>query len=203
MADAQPPVVEFFWDPGSPYTYLASTRIQAVTRDTGALLRWRPFLLGGVFQATGNSSPVSLPAKARYLREDLAAWADYYGVPLNWPEVFPGNSMLALRAAVALEEDQLDAAFARAVMQVHWDKALDIASEAVITNLVGQLGADAPAVMKRVQSEPVKRRLRAYTEEAIERGAFGAPTFFVGEKMFWGNDRIPLLHAHLKQIRPA
>lgn len=194
-----PSSLEFFWDPASPYTYLAATRIETLAEEAGIALNWRPFLLGGVFKATGNRAPAEVAAKGRYLFEDLQRWASLYGVPLRFPESFPANSIQALRAALVAEESGQGPDFARAVMAAHWGEGRDINDPAVLAEVAEGAGLTADAVAQQMQSQEIKDRLRANTDEAVARGAFGAPTFFVGDVMFWGNDRLPLLKAYLQE----
>lgn len=188
--------IEFFWDPASPYTYLAATQIEALAARSGLALQWRPFLIGAVFQATGNRMPAAVPAKGKYLRSDVTLWARHYEVPLVWPETFPINSLLPQRVACALPEADL-ATWAQASMSAYWAEGRDIGTPEVVADVLKACGFDADAVMQSAQSQPVKDALRRTNEEAVERGVFGAPTFFVGERMFWGNDRLPLLDAWL------
>lgn len=191
------PCIEFFWDPASPYTYLASTRIAALAEQAGCALQWRPFLLGAVFQATGNKPPRDVPAKGKYLFGDIQAWARYYGVPMTFPASFPVRSIAALRLALAAEEQGRGPDMARALMDAHWGQGADIGDPAVLAKLAQDLGLDPVALHARTQEQDLKDRLRSNTDEAIARGAFGAPTLFVGDTMFWGNDRLPLLQDHL------
>lgn len=190
--------IEFFWDAASPYTYLAATQIEDVAADCGAAIDWRPFLLGAVFQATGNQAPANIPAKGKYLFQDLGDWARYYGVPLTFPESFPVNSIQAVRAGLVAADQGVGADFAKAVMTAHWGEGRDISDAGVLAEVADSVGLDADDVAARIQEQTIKDRLKANTEEAVERGAFGAPTFFVGDTMFWGNDRLALLRAHIK-----
>jgi 2-hydroxychromene-2-carboxylate isomerase len=189
--------IEFFWDAASPYTYLASTQIEAVAARAGASLVWKPFLLGKVFEATGNKMPAAIPAKGKHLFLDVRRWAEHYGVPVGFPKVFPVNSVLALRAGIAAGRHGQGAAFAKAVMKAYWVDGTDIGQAGVIGAVAAALGLDGAALVAQAQEQPVKDELRANTEEAVKRGAFGAPTFFVGEQMFWGNDRLVLLEQFL------
>lgn len=196
------PVVEFFWDPASPYTYLAATQLEGLTRRTGAVLRWRPFLLGKAFEATGNRAPATIPAKGKYLSRDVRLWARYYNVPLFFPRVFPVNSLGALRIACALPDAEL-ARWGLAVMTAYWTRDADISQPEVLREIAQTAGFDADVLLAAAQTPEVKDRLRANTEEAVARGVFGAPTFFVGDQMFWGNDRLVLLEAFLTgQVQP-
>jgi 2-hydroxychromene-2-carboxylate isomerase len=189
--------VEFFWDAASPYTYLAATQIEALAARAGAVLSWHPFLLGKVFEATGNRAPVTVPAKGKHLFRDLQRWAEHYGVVVNMPKVFPVNSVLALRCAIAAASPDQGAPFAMALMRAYWVDGVDISQPASVGAVADSIGLDGPALLQRAQEQAVKDQLRANTEEAVRRGAFGAPTFFVGDNMFWGNDRLVLLEQFL------
>lgn len=190
--------VEFFWDPASPFTYLAATQIEALARDCGAELRWKPFLLGKVFEATGNRPPISVPAKGKHLFQDLNRWARLYDVPLQFPKSFPVNSVQPERAAIAADNAGQGAAFAKALMSAHWAEGRDISLPEELKAIAVSVGLDGDAIINATQDPAVKETLKVNTEDAIKRGVFGAPTFFVGTEMFWGNDRLQLLGAHLK-----
>ena len=188
--------IEFFWDPASPYTYLAATQIDAQAQRCGAQVNWRPFLIGKAFEATGNKPPVTVPAKGKYMSRDLRMWAKHYGVPFWFPRVFPVNSVAALRIACALPPEQAGA-WALAVMSLYWTKDADISQPDTLKAVAASLGLDGEALLAATQDQAIKDRLRANTDEAIQRGVFGAPSFFVGEQMFWGNDRLVLLEEFL------
>ena len=190
--------IEFFWDPASPFTYLASTQIEKIAADCNAALAWKPFVLGKAFEATGNRPPISVPAKGQHLFKDLRRWAMYYGIPLQFPKSFPVNSIAPERAAIAADRAGKGAEFAKAVMAAHWGEGRDISQPDELKAVAAAVGLDGDAILAATQDSAVKETLKNNTEEAIKRGAFGAPTFFVGEEMFWGNDRLELLRAHLK-----
>ena len=189
--------IEFFWDAASPYTYLASTQIEGLAARTGVSLEWRPFLLGKVFEATGNKAPATNPSKGKHLFTDVMRWARHYGVPMTMPKVFPVNSVLGLRAGIAAGAQGKAAEFAMGLMRANWGEGQDVSQPAVVGGVARAVGLDATALLAAVQEQPVKDQLRANTEEAVKRGAFGAPSFFVGEQMFWGNDRLVLLEQFL------
>lgn len=189
--------LEFFWDAVSPYTYLAATQMAKLHEDTGATIVWRPFFLGGVFKSSGNQPPIQLPAKARYLPQDLKAWAEYYEVPFTFPANFPANTLLVMRMACLLEDMHQQEAFALALFNAHWGRGENIADEEVVRGLANEVGLDGSALMMSAQTSEAKERLKQNTEEAVERGAFGAPTFFIGKEMFWGNDRLSLIKHRL------
>ena len=189
--------LEFFYDFVSPYSYLASTRVEEVARRTGATLRWRPFLLGGVFKATGNRSPIETVAKGRHMWTDLERWSRRLGVPLRRPQTFPVSSLLALRAALAADKKGALVPYTHAVFRAYWAEGRDVASPAVLTAIVNEAGLDGAALVALAPEH--KAALAANTEEAVARGAFGAPTFFVGDEMFIGNDRLDFVEEALRR----
>lgn len=195
------PVLEFFWDPASPYTYFASTRIEALAGQCNVQLHWRPFLIGAAFKATGNAPPaIAVPAKGRYMMQDLKLCAAHLGIPVTLPTSFPLNSLLPQRMATAVQlqaPEQLPA-FAKALMAAHWGEGRDIAQPQALLALAATLGLDGAALLQAASTQPVKDALRECCESAIARGAFGAPTFFAGKQMFWGHDRMEVMAAYLQ-----
>lgn len=185
--------IEFFWEPGSPYTYLAATQVERIAVESGARVVWKPFLLGKVFEARGTKLPASIPAKAAYMFKDLARWTQLYGVPLTMPKVFPVHSLLASRAAIAASQLGHEAAAAKAILGAYWGEGHDISQPEVLTAAFTKAGLDAAAILARAQEQSVKDQLKENTEEALQRGVFGAPTMFVGDAMFWGNDRLEMM----------
>lgn len=202
MSDA---AVEFFFDVGSPYSYLASTQIEGLRARTGACVRFRPFLLGAVFKASGNDTPARVPAKARWMLSDLARFAADYGVPFRMNSRFPPNTLAAQRALVAAErlfgEDAMER-LAMALFRAMWVEDRDLASGDELAFAINAARLDARRIAEAIGTDEVKAALREATDEALARGAFGAPTFFVGDTMFWGNDRLPLLEAMLRAKHP-
>jgi len=193
------PVISFYWDPASPYTWLAATQIEALAARCEATVSWQPFVLGKVFEATGNRAPATVAAKAKHLFKDLQRWAALYGEPLNFPKVFPVNSIAALRMACAANEIGEGGRFALAVMRAYWVDGVDIGKPEALVAAMTAAGFDGAALLDASQQQPIKDQLRANTDEAIKRGAFGAPSFFVGHEMFWGNDRLVLLERFLAE----
>ncbi len=198
------PRLEFFFDCSSPWTYLAFHRVEGLAAEAGAELVWRPILVGGVFNAVNGSvyeqraNPV--PAKIRYHAKDLQDWARLDGLRIGWPDVFPVNSVKAMRACLVTEEQGLLPAWARAVFEAYWGQGLDIAQDEVLTKLAANLGLDGAELLARAAEPAVKERLRANTQELIDRGGFGSPTLFVdGDDMYFGNDRLPLVREALRR----
>ncbi len=185
--------VEFYFDFGSPAAYLAWTQLPALCANAGAELIFKPMLLGGVFQATGNRSPVEVPAKGRYVRQDFERHAARYGVPLHFNPHFPINTLVLMRGATAMQMHDGGARFGdycHAVFRAMWVDEKDMNDPAVVGQVLQTAGFDAAEFLARVGQQSVKDRLKAVTEEAVARGVFGAPTMFVGTEMFWGQDRL-------------
>jgi 2-hydroxychromene-2-carboxylate isomerase len=188
---------EFFYDFTSPYSYLASTRVPDLCRRTGAEARWRPFLLGGVFKAVGTSAPIESPAKAKHMMADLERWSRRLGVTLRWPATFPVPSILALRCALAAAAQGKVVPFSQAAFRAVWVDGRDLALPETVAALGDEVGLDGKAL---VASAPdFKAALVRETQEAVERGAFGAPVFFVGDEMFLGNDRLDFVEEALRR----
>ncbi|WP_028080463.1 2-hydroxychromene-2-carboxylate isomerase [Solimonas soli] len=188
--------IEFYFDAVSPYTYLAATQIDALAARHGAAVVWIPILLGKILEASGNRPPISVPAKARYMHQDLQQWAECYGVPLRFPTHFPVSTLSAQRIACALPDADVGR-WARATLHAYWAEDADLSQPQTLRAIAAGLGCDGEALLARAQEPAVKERLKHNTDEALRRGMFGAPTFFVGETMFWGNDRLPLLERAL------
>jgi 2-hydroxychromene-2-carboxylate isomerase len=190
--------LEFFYDFVSPYSYLASTRVEAVAARTGATLRWRPFLLGAVFKATGNRAPLETPAKERHMWIDLGRWARRLGVPLVHPPVFPAAPILALRSALAAEALGKLVPFTHALYRAYWGEGRDLSRPEVISTAAAVAGLDGAALLAAAPG--FKDALARQTQEAIDRGAFGAPALFVGDELFVGNDRLELVEEALRAV---
>lgn len=193
------PAFEFFYDFTSPYSYLASTRVEALAQRTGATLRWRPFLLGGVLKATGNRAPIEVPAKGKHMLVDLERWARRLGVPFRFPAVFPVPSILALRAALAADKEGLLVPFTHAVFRAVWVEDRAIGKPEELAPVLTAAGLPGPRLVEAAPGE--KEALARQTQEAIDRGAFGAPTFFVGQELFLGNDRMDFVEEALVAAR--
>ncbi len=185
------PALEFWFEFASTYSYPAAMRIEALARASGVPLQWKPFLLGPIFQAQGlSSSPFSLyPAKGRYMWRDVERVCHAQGLPWRRPSTSPRNGLLAARLACVHADADWLPAFVRRVYQANFVDDLDIADPGVITTILSELGL--PATMIEVATAPAtKQALRAQCERAAVIGLFGAPSFVVGEEIFWGNDRL-------------
>jgi 2-hydroxychromene-2-carboxylate isomerase len=184
--------LDFWCELASPYTYLAAMRIEERARASGVDVRWQPFLLGPIFAAAGwSTSPFEVyPDKGRYLWRDVAREADAIGVAVRRPSQFPRNSVAAARVALLGVERGWGPAFIRAALAANFADDRDIGDAGVIDELLTGLGLDGPAVRAEAESPAHRPALRAATERAVALHIFGAPTFVVGDEMFWGNDRL-------------
>ncbi|MET0151027.1 MAG: 2-hydroxychromene-2-carboxylate isomerase [Candidatus Binatia bacterium] len=197
-----PKTVEFFYDYSSPWTYLAFCRIEDVCRRFAARLDWRPILVGGIFNTVNPSvyesreRPV-LP-KARYMAKDLKDWAEFYALKLRFPpSVFPVNSVKSLRGALVALENGKISEYSKGVFAAYWEHDRDISRDDVLGSIVETVGLDGADYFTKIASAEYKDRVRANTDECIRRGGFGSPTMFIGDSMFFGNDRLVLLEYEL------
>ncbi len=191
------PKLEFFFDYGSPFSYLADTQLKGLAARTGAEIVYRPILLGGVFKETGNTSPIAIEAKRKYMMAELERWARRYGVPPLRNAHFPIHTLRLMRGAIAAQHAGVFPAYHRAIFDAFWARGLNLGDAAVMREVLEQAGLDAARLIAMSEEHAVKDELRRNTEEAVRRGAFGAPTFFVGDEMFWGNDRLDFVEQAL------
>lgn len=184
--------IELWFDFGSNYSYLSVMRIEAEAAARGVSVDWRPFLLGPIFRALGfdNSPFVLQKEKGAYVWKDMERQCRKYGIALTRPSVFPRAALLAMRVALLGAQSEWIAAYCREIMQQNFVHDRDIGSIQVVSEALAKLGLPAQPIIAEAQSDANKLRLREQTETAATKGIFGAPTFFVGDEMFWGNDRL-------------
>ena len=196
-------MLEFFFDCSSPWTYLGFHNIQPLAAELGASIRWRPILVGGVFNSVNpgiyaaREHPV--PAKQAYQQKDLQDWARHCGLVIKYPpNVFPVNSVKAMRGCILLEPQGKLLPFAQAAFEAYWRDDRDISNDAVLTQVCKTAGVEPAAFFAGIARQEIKDQLKANTDELIRRGGFGTPTVFVnGEDMYFGNDRLLLVRAAL------
>ena len=199
-------MIEVFFDCSSPWTYLAFHNLQPMARELGAPIRWRPILVGGVFNTVnptvyaGRAAPV--PQKARYMQKDLQDWARQAGLKIKMPpSVFPVNSVKVMRACLVLEPRGQLVDFARAAFEVYWGDDRDISQDGVVAEVCRRAGVDAQLVMDGIAQPAIKDQLKANTDELIARGGFGSPTIYIGgDDMYFGNDRLELVRAAVLRL---
>jgi 2-hydroxychromene-2-carboxylate isomerase len=191
------PSFDFFYDLASPYSYLASTQIEGIEKRTGATAKPMPITLGGIRKATGNQMPPAQQIK--YMGTDTARWAAKYGVKMQIPKAFPISCIQGLRVCVAAEAQNKARQAMSALFNTYWGQGEDLSDPAVIEASLNAAGLDGKALLARSVEQDVKDTLRRYTELALARGVFGVPTIFVGERSFWGNDRLEFVERELSR----
>ncbi len=200
--------IEFFFDYSSPWTFYAFDRVENFCAKNDAELVWKPFLVGGVFNKVNPSvylrreNPV--PPKDAYYQKDMADWARFQGIKMIKPSIFPLNSVKALRGAfVAIEEGTISA-YSRACFEAYWCHDKDLSQEDVLREIVGGVGMDADNFFAQIGDDRIKRKLFETTDEIIERGGFGSPTFYLDKTdMYFGNDRLELMQAAIDRGKAA
>jgi 2-hydroxychromene-2-carboxylate isomerase len=190
--DSGTSTIDFWFDFASGYSYLAAERIEDAARSAGVPFRWKPFLLGPIFQKQGwTDSPFNLfPAKGRYMWHDIERSCATYGLSFHRPSVFPRNSVLPARVAIVAADQGWCGPFARAVFRANFAEDRDISDPGELVAILDGLGHPGREILGQSESAENKPRLRAQTENAEKQGIFGAPSFVVGGELFWGNDRL-------------
>jgi len=191
--------VEFWFDVGSPAAYLAWHRLPKIAQQTGAAIDYRPMLLGGVFQATSNQSPMMVPAKGKWMQRDLERFAQRDGTAFRHNPHFPINTLTLMRGAVGLQMREPDRMqpYVDAMFRAIWADEKNMNDPQTVGGVLHEAGFDAAALLALTADPEVKDRLKAVTAEAVQRGIFGAPTFFIDGEMYWGQDRLDWVEAAL------
>ena len=196
--------VEFYFDLVSPYSYLSYGRVVQICEVHGAELVLRPMLLGAVHKAVGLQAPIEIKNKGRYQLRDIHRWVEYYGLPMRFPEPFPFRTLKTMRAATVRAEAGDLETFTREAFAVYWEEGgapkgfEEAGEEGPLREVARRIGKDPEEVLEGAATGEAKEALKNATAEAVERGVFGAPTFFVGDEMFWGNDRLHFVEAALE-----
>ncbi len=188
---------DFFYDLGSPYSYLASTQVAGIEERTSARARLLPVTLGGLRKTTGHQMPP--PQQLKYMSEDTARWAKQYGVQMQIPKVFPASTIHALRAVLAADRIGKQRVAMHALFNAYWVEGNDLSDPGVIERALTAGGLDGKALVTAAEDPEIKEALRRNTGLALDRGVFGVPTIFVGERSFWGNDRLHFVERELRQ----
>ena len=198
-------MIEFFFDCSSPWTYLAFHNLQPLAGELGVPINWRPILVGGIFNAVNpsvyESRKTPVAAKQRYYAKDMQDWARRAGIAIKWtPTVFPVNSVKAMRGCILLDGDGKLVPFAAACFALYWGEDRDISQDAVLAEACRRAGVDSQTVLAGIAEPSIKQRLKANTDEAIARGAFGSPTIYVDKSdMYFGNDRLMLVREAIER----
>lgn len=196
---------EFLFDFGSPNAYIAHTQVPGIEARTGARIEYVPVLLGGVFKLTGNVSPMEafqgVPAKLEYFRQDVRAWVEYLGIPYRRNPHFPVNTLALMRGAAAMLDTDRFADYVDTVFRAMWVDGKKMDDPAVIGEVLSAAGFDAGALAARIAEPEVKQRLIDLTQAAVDRGVFGSPAFFAGDRQFFGKDRMNLFEAAIERAK--
>ena len=197
--------LEVYFDCSSPWTYLAFHAVQPLAAELGARIAWKPILVGGVFNAVNQTVYESRanpnPRKQSYMLKDLADWARLYDLRIVFPpKVFPVNSVKCMRGAFAALDDGKLEPYATAAFEAYWGDDRDLSKDDVLADIAERAGLERQHFFAAIETDDCKRRLRTSTDELIARGGFGSPTMFVGDQMFFGNDRLPLVQAALEKV---
>jgi 2-hydroxychromene-2-carboxylate isomerase len=199
--------VECFFDCSSPWTYFAFHNLLLMEKELDITVAWRPILVGGVFNAVNpsvhNSREKPVPLKQAYGKKDQMDWARFLGIRMHYrPSVFPVNSVKAMRGCTWLEAQGKLVSFALATFDAYWGDDKDISQVSVLTEICKKTGVDSTTLLAEIEQPAIKDKLRATTQELIDRGGFGSPTMFVGrDDMYFGNDRMPLIRDALLRRR--
>lgn len=193
--------LEFYFDFGSPTAYLAHKRLGQLASRYPLEVQYKPMLLGGIFKATGNASPITIPAKGMYMMaHDLPRFARRYGVTLNPNPHFPINTLNLMRSAIAAERLGCFSTFVATVYDAIWVHGKDMGDVEVVTQVLNDEGLDTQALSALSADAEVKAELIACTEAAVDRGIFGTPTFFMGDEMYFGQDRLDFVEEALQAL---
>jgi 2-hydroxychromene-2-carboxylate isomerase len=190
------PSFDFFYDLASPYSYLASTQLDGIEKRTATMARLVPVTLGGIRKSVGSQMPPA--AQIKYMAQDTARWATKYGVKMQIPSAFPISTILPLRACVAADMLGKGKQAMRALFDAYWAEGNDISDPQVVQSALDAIGLDGKAMLARAAEQEIKDGLRRNTELALARGVFGVPTIFVGDRSFWGNDRLEFVERELR-----
>lgn len=204
------PELEFFYDCSSPWTYFAFARVIPLMEELKLPIRWRPILVGGVFNAVNKQIYAAREGMfgneqrlAHYFK-DMKNWSEFVGIKVEQPDVFPVNSVKAMRGAFFAQEQEVIAPYSKALFKAYWGDNRDISNEEVLRSIVESVGLDPQAYFAAITDQTYKDKLRNNTEDLVSRGGYGSPTMFInGEDMYFGNDRLPLVEYRLKQLLSA
>jgi 2-hydroxychromene-2-carboxylate isomerase len=190
--------VTFYFDYGSPATYLAWTQINSIIEEANAILNMVPMLLGGVFKETGNASPASVPAKGKWMNTDLKKHAKLYNVEYNSNSFFPINTLNIMRGAIAAKSMNIFQEYSEAIFTGIWVKDLNLGDISILQEYLEKNNIDTKTLFDLAQSDEVKTMLIQNTKKAVDNGVFGAPTFVIDDELIFGQDRLNFLKLALK-----
>ena len=189
--------IDFYFDFGSPTAYLAFTQLQLIAKRNGVNLIFHPILLGGIFKATGNSPPAAIPAKGLYMMRDLQRYAEKYQVPYERNPFFPVNTLSLMRGAVSYQNNGDFERYVNVIFHNMWVEPKNLNDENVLKKVLIDNNFEYDDFLKRITDQKTKDQLISNTEKVVQKGAFGAPTIFIGEEMFFGQDRMDFIEQYI------
>lgn len=193
--------VEFFFDYGSPASYLAWTQLPEICQRNSATLHYRPMLLGAVFKETGNQTPSNIAAKGQWMQADMNRWAQRYDVPFRRNPHFPVNTLQLMRGAIWAQQNDCFSPYSQAVFDAMWVNGADLNQPEVIVSTLRNAGLPTEDILAGVADPAIKQALIEKTNDAVARGVFGAPTMFVADEMHFGQDRLDWVEQALQSNR--
>ncbi len=190
--------IELCFDFGSPTTYLAYHRLKWIAENYNTELILTPVLLGGIFKATSNQSPVMVPLKGAWMNTDLQRYAELYNVPMTFNPHFPINTLYLMRGAIAAQSMGIFDLYVDTVFEAMWHKPVNMADPAVVTQVLSDAGVDANELFRLIEEPDIKSVLKKNTEAAVERGVFGCPATFFNDELYFGQDRLFFIERELQ-----
>ena len=189
--------VTFCFDFGSPYSYLAYNYLSPI-KETGARIDLKPVLLGGIFKATGNQPPATVQKKGEYMFKDIQRWSNKLGISFKMNPYFPILTVPHMRGAILAQKKNILEDYMQSMFDSMWLKGLNLNDQEILTQVASESGIDPNDFAEGISSDEIKDELRLNTQFAIDKGAFGVPTYFFENEMFWGIDSIKFLLESLK-----
>ena len=189
--------VTFCFDFGSPYSYLAYNYLSPI-KDAGAQIELKPVLLGGIFKATGNQPPATVQKKGEYMFKDIQRWSKKLNVSFKMNPYFPILTVPHMRGAILAQKKNILEDYMRSMFDSMWLKGLNLNDQEILTQVASESGIDPNDFADGISSDEIKNELKVNTQFAIDKGAFGVPTYFLEDEMFWGIDSIKFLIDSLK-----
>jgi len=190
--------LHFYWDPISPYAYLAWTQIPLLLKEFPIKLKSEPILFAALLNHYGQKGPAEIPEKRRYTSQDLLRWSKHYQIKLVGPPTHPFNPLLPLRCALCIEDQVKQNTFSGLILEYAWAKGKDLNEAKTLLEISKELELDGEKILQKAQTKEVKDQLKNASSKAIQKGIFGVPTFLIDDQMFWGNDRIDFLRSYLR-----
>jgi len=190
--------VTFCFDFGSPYSYLAYNNLNSI-REAGGEVAIMPVLLGGIFKATGNQPPATVQKKGEYMFKDINRWSKKLDIPFKMNPYFPILTVPHMRGAVLAQRENILEKYMQVMFEAIWVKAMNLNDQEILTNIAEKSGIDPNQFAEEISSDEIKNKLRENTEFAISKGAFGVPTYYLDDEMFWGIDSVKFLLDDLKK----